>query len=95
MSRFAVICVMALAMAGCAREAGPEQDAPVNDAAAPPPPLTTKMVGGSDPATQPPVAPTQTPVAPAGAPQATTTPAPTIAPAATDTAHADSAHTDH
>jgi hypothetical protein len=106
MVRFAVVCagVMALAMAGCAKEPA-EQEAPANAVDVPPPPLTTEMVGGSDPAVQPAVAPTQPPAAapgaaPQGAPTTSpTTPAPaTAAPATADTshaAHADSGHTCH
>lgn len=99
MARFALVCAAAISLAvigACAREPDPQQDAPLNDAAAPPPPLTTEMVGGSDPAVQPAVAPVQTPAA---APQGTVTPpatAPAAVPAAGDTsgaAHADSGHT--
>ena len=98
MARFAVVCagVMALALAGCAREADQQQsDAPVNAAEAPPPPLTTEMVGGSDPAAQPAVAPVEAP--PAAAPQAAPTTAPATTPATADTsaAHADSGHASH
>ena len=103
MARFAVVCagVMALALAGCAREADQQQsDAPVNQAEAPPPPLTTEMVGGSDPAAQPAVAPAQTPAATAPQGAMTTTPAtaPATTPATADTghaAHADSGHASH
>ena len=107
MVRFAVVCagVMALALAGCAKEPA-EQESPVTDAALPPPPLTTEMVGGTDPAAQPVTpapAPAATPApgaAPLGAPTTSpTTPAPaTAAPAQADTshtAHADSGHTGH
>jgi hypothetical protein len=106
MVRFAVVCagVMALAMAGCAKEPAEEQ-APVTDAALPPPPLTTEMVGGTDPAAQP-ATPTPAPAATTapGAPQGATTTSPTTpapataAPATADTshtAHADSGHTGH
>lgn len=94
MARFALVCAAAISLAvigACAREPDPQQDAPLNDAAAPPPPLTTEMVGGSDPAVQPAVMPVDTPAAPAPS-----TAAPATAPAATpsaDTAHADSGHT--
>lgn len=104
MVRFAVVCagVMALSMAGCAKEPA-EQEGSATDAALPPPPLTTEMVGGTDPAAQP-VTPTPAPAAaaPGAAPQGATTtspatPAPaTAAPATADTshtAHADSGHT--
>lgn len=102
MARFALVCAAAMSLAAlgaCAREPDPaQQDAPVNDAAAPPPPLTTEMVGGSDPAVQPAVAPTQAPAAaPSTTPAAPSTTAPTTpatAPAAdTGAAHADSGHT--
>jgi hypothetical protein len=99
MARFALVCAAAISLAvigACAREPDPQQDAPLNDAAAPPPPLTTEMVGGSDPAVQPPVMPVDTPAAaPQGAP-APSTAAPAAVPATTpaaDTAHADSGHT--
>lgn len=103
MARFALVCAAAISLSvigACAREPDPQQDAPLNDAAAPPPPLTTGMVGGSDPAVQPAVVPVDTPAAvPQGAATAPASPpttAPATTPAAADTghaAHADSGHT--
>lgn len=95
MARFALVCAAAISLAvmgACAREPDPQQDAPLNDAAAPPPPLTTEMVGGSDPAVQPAVAPVDTPTVPPSTPAAAPATAPATTPAA-DTAHADSGHT--
>ena len=95
MARFALVCAAALSLAmigACAREPDPQQDAPLNDAAAPPPPLTTEMVGGSDPAVQPAVAPVDTPI-PAPTPSTTAPATPPATTPAADTAHADSGHT--
>jgi hypothetical protein len=98
MARFALVCAAAISLAvigACAREPDPQQDAPLNDAAAPPPPLTTEMVGGSDPAVQPAVAPVETPAAaPQGAPTPSTA-APAAAPATPTPAAGDTSHTAH